>query len=376
VDYLESWQRGDNPVFVFSSLLMQQRFSAANFDIATLNNPSPLVNYRGAFAVEQPVFDSARLAALRSARLGRQIAAEDVRELASALAVATARAFGDSLQAAANRAAAEAAVQSAREDLGRAERRRDVGLITDADVLSLKVHLAQVQEREIRSASALAIARSQLNRLMGVPLDQKATLEEPVPSVAAVPALDESEKQALTDRGAIKRASLRVAQAEVGQSAARWTFVPQVAVQGVYEFNGNQFTNRASSWVVGLQARWNLFAGLGDRARLRAAAEYRARAAAERESAETAVRLEVRTARAQLEGAVAREAVGRALVMQARESQRIIRDRYEAGLVGVSDVLRAANAVLDAESQRIAAVVDVMVGQAVLDGTMGRVPGQ
>jgi outer membrane protein TolC len=179
---------------------------------------------------------------------------------------------------------------------------------------------------------------------MGAPLDQDVALEEPAPPAVPVPALDESEKQALTDRGAIKRAALRVEEAEVGQSAARWTFVPQVAVQGVYEFNGNQFTNRASSWVVGFQARWNLFAGLGDRARLRAAAEGRTRAAAERESAETAVRLEVRTARAQLEGAIAREAVGRALVMQARESQRIIRDRYEAGLVGQRR-LAGANAV-------------------------------
>ena len=72
------------------------------------------------------------------------------------------------------------------------------------------------------------------------------------------------------------------------------------------------------------------------------------------------------------DGAVAREAVGRAAVLQARESQRIIRDRYESGLAGVTDVLRAATALLDAETLRIASIVDVMVSRAALDKAVGR----
>ena len=39
VDLIESWQRGNQPVFVFSSLLSQRRFTAANFAIDALNNP-------------------------------------------------------------------------------------------------------------------------------------------------------------------------------------------------------------------------------------------------------------------------------------------------------------------------------------------------
>jgi len=61
-------------------------------------------------------------------------------------------------------------------------------------------------------------------------------------------------------------------------------------------------------------------------------------------------------------------------VLQARESQRIIRDRYDAGLAGVADVLRAANSLLDAELLRTSSVVDVLVARALLDRAMGRVP--
>jgi outer membrane protein TolC len=140
----------------------------------------------------------------------------------------------------------------------------------------------------------------------------------------------------------------------------------------MYDTNGSTFGDRASSWLVAGQIRINLFAGFGDSARLKAATAAQARAAAERENLLDSIRLEVKTARAELDAALARETVGRAAVLQARESQRIIRDRYESGLAGIGDVLRAANALLDAETLRIASVVDVMVGQASLDRARGR----
>src|SRR4051794_7834477 len=44
--FSESFQRSNNPVFVFSSLLTQHQFSGANFAIDTLNRPDALSNYQ------------------------------------------------------------------------------------------------------------------------------------------------------------------------------------------------------------------------------------------------------------------------------------------------------------------------------------------
>jgi outer membrane protein TolC len=372
VDYVEAWQKGDNPVFVFGSLLSQQRFTAANFDLNALNHPDSLVNYHGAISVDQPIFDSTRLSGIRSARLGNQIAQEMTAEARADLALGVAKVYGGVLQAASARKAADSAVESAKDDLARTEQRRDVGLVSEADVLSLRVFLAQMQERQVRAASGEAIARARLNQMMGAPLDQAYELAEPAPHVAAPAPLSDDEASALKNRPAVRQADAQVALAGIARSAARLAFLPQVGVQGMYEMNGASFSDRASSWLVAGQLRFNLFAGFGDSARLKAATAAQARAAAERENLLSSVRLEVRTARSELDAAVAREAIGRAAVLQARESQRIIRDRYESGLVGVSDVLRAATAVLDAETQRIASIVDVMVGQAALDRAVGR----
>src|SRR5580765_2266120 len=59
VDVAESWQRGNQPVFVFSSLLAQRQFTAADFALGALNYPDALDNFRTAVMVEQSLFDGA-----------------------------------------------------------------------------------------------------------------------------------------------------------------------------------------------------------------------------------------------------------------------------------------------------------------------------
>jgi outer membrane protein len=113
---------------------------------------------------------------------------------------------------------------------------------------------------------------------------------------------------------------------------------------------------------------------MGDKAAIKAAAAAHVRARAELADARAAVEVDVVVAVRQLESAEAREAVARASVAQSRESQRILRDRYEAGLAGVQDVLAAAAAVLQAETARVAVVAERLVAQAALDRAIGRRP--
>ncbi len=80
VDLVESWQRGNNPVYVFGSLLSQRRFTEANFAIDALNHPDPVTNHRAAISIDQPLFDTQRLSGMRAAGFGRQIASLSTRE--------------------------------------------------------------------------------------------------------------------------------------------------------------------------------------------------------------------------------------------------------------------------------------------------------
>jgi outer membrane protein len=209
--------------------------------------------------------------------------------------------------------------------------------------------------------------------LMGDPLDAPFVLDRS----AAARSIDYTDlaalqAEALRNRPDVKLAVLQEQLAETSRVAARAAFLPQASAQGGWEFNGGAWNARASSWMVGAVARLNLFNGFADKARLAEAREQTTRRAREREKAETAARLEVYTAVARLEAARASEAVGRATVEQARESQRITRDRYETGLADVASLLRSAEAVVQAETQQTAAQVAVLTETAALERTLGR----
>ena len=373
VDVAESWQRGNQPVFVFSSLLAQRQFTAADFALDALNHPDAVNNFRTGVMVEQSLFDGATKANVTAAGLGHDIATASRTMVDHDLAASVTEAYGRVLVAAAASQSAAAAAETARADRELAGNRRDAGLVTDADVLQLDVYVSRTREQQIRAASDERIARAQLNQLIGAPLGEDFVLDR-FPRAVAIDATDLAslEAEALKNRPDVTLAALQQQLAGATETAARGAFLPQVAAQGGWEFNGGAWNAQTSSWVVGAVARVNVFHGFADKARLAEAREQMTRRASERQKAETAARLDVHVAVARLEAARASEMVGRAAVEQARESRRIIRDRYEAGLTDVASLLRAAEAVVQAETQQTAAQVAVLTQTAALERTLGR----
>jgi outer membrane protein TolC len=374
VDVAESWQRGNHPGFVFSSLLAQRQVTAADFDPGALNHPAPTDNFRTAFSVEQSLFDRTASAGVRAASIGREMAATGRQLVDQDLTAQVTDAFGRVLIAAATVRSAAAAVETARADRELAGNRRDAGRVTDADVLQLDVYLARTLEQHVQATSDERIARARLNQLMGEPLSTMFLLDLTPPSAMAIDTTDPAdlEEEAVKNRPEVAFAVQQEELAAATVDAAEAAFLPQVAAQGVWELNGGAWSSRSSSWVAGVVVRVNLFRGLADTARLAGARAQATRRGIERRKAETLARLDVQIAIARLEAARASEAVGRAAADQARESQRIIRDRYATGLTDAAMLLRSADAVQQADAQQIAAHVNVLTATATLQRAIGR----
>jgi outer membrane protein len=373
VDVAESWQRGNNPVFVFSSLLARRQFTAADFALDALNHPAATDNFRTAFSVEQSLFDRTTSANVRAASIARDMAATGRQLVDQDLTSAVTDAFGRVLIAAATARSAAATVESARADRELAGNRRDAGRVTDADVLQLDVYLARTLEQQVQATSDERIARARLNQLMDEPLSTMFSLDLTPPAIAidiTNPAA--LEEEALKNRPEVALTMQQVQLSAATEDAAQAAFLPQVAVQGGWELNGGAWNSRSSSWVVGAVARFNLFHGFADKARLAEARAQATRRALEHDKAETMARLDVQIAIARLEAARASEAVGRAAADRARESRRIIRDRYESGLTDAAMLLRSADDVLQAEAQQIAARVSVLTATANLQRAIGQ----
>jgi len=372
VDVAESWQRGNNPVFVFSSLLAQRQFTAADFALDALNHPDATNNFRAAFSVQQSLFDRTTSASIRAASIQRDMAATGKRLVDHDLTAAVTDAFGRVLIAAATVRSTAAMVETAQADRELAGNRRDAGRVTDADVLQLDVYLARTLEQQVQASSDERVARARLNELMGEPLNTMFSLDL-TPAIAIdITNAAVLEEEALKNRPEVALARQQEQLAAATVDAAHAAFLPQVAAQGGWELNGSAWNSRSSSWVAGAVARINLFHGLADKARLAEAREQATRRALEKGKAETMTRLDVQIAIARLEAAWASEAVGRAAANQARESRRIIRDRYESGLTDAAMLLRSADAVQQADAQQIAARVNVLTATATLQRAIGR----
>jgi outer membrane protein TolC len=293
------------------------------------------------------------------------------------LVVAATEAFGRVLTGQAARRAADAGVEFAREDRAHAARRRDAGVASDADVLALDVHLADLERRRIQATGDAAIATAELNRIMGEPIEREwiAVDAAPVnPGDATLPDLHALLATVDASRPDVRRANALQRAAEEAERAAGRLLVPQVGVQAGLDLAGTDFGHRAGAWVAGGVLQWAFSTGGAELARRRAAAEQLVRARADAEDTRAAVRVELVTAYRRLETARQRQLAARTGVAQARESQRIVRDRFDAGMAGVNDVLRASSDLLDAESNEVAARVDALVASAALARAAGRAP--
>jgi outer membrane protein len=369
VNYSESWARSDNPVFVFSSLLTQHQFGEQNFLLGPLNRPDFLNNFQSLVTVDQTLFDAGQTRhAVREAGLTKDIAGEDHRLTQMEVIAAVVRAYYDAALSIEQVKAADQAAHSAEADLQRAENVRAAGLSTDADVLSIRVHLAGVREQQIRRSADLDVARAALDDALGQRLDTAYSLTSPlVPLAMPAGLVTDFEKSAIADRPEARQSKLSANLAETQAADARSALLPDVVLHGAFEADRQTFYDRGgANWLVSLGLHWNLFNGFSDKARIEETKSLLSRSHAQQESMNSAIRLQVRRAYADLRAAEQRIDVAKASVAEAEESLRITQNRYQAGMNNVTDLLRTETAVLDARTCYLAAIHDQRIAAMML----------
>jgi outer membrane protein TolC len=208
---------------------------------------------------------------VRSAELSLEISGEEGRRAHMQVLAGAARAYYGVLLAEANLAAAQEALRSADADLHRAETVRSAGMSTDVDVLSIRVHRAEVEEQRIRRDADLDVARAALNDALGLPLDTAHSLTT---KLQALPlpdsALAEYEGAAVAGRPEAREVKLAASLAQSQIGAAHSSLLPQVGARAVFEADRQRFIDRGgANWLAGVSLQWNLFNGFGDRARIK-----------------------------------------------------------------------------------------------------------
>lgn len=344
--FTETATLGNDPVYAFGTKLRQGRFTAADFALSALNYPNSISNFSSRFGGQWNVFDTfASTYQLRRARAMQEAAERQLTRTDQELLFKVVDSYYSLLFAKRQVTVAEQTLKTAQALVDASTSRVEAGTAVDADALSAKVNSASRQEELIRARSALEMARTQLETALGVrlsPGQQPADMlkEQTLPAAA----LDETEARALKMRPDLQAVSSQIAAQQNSVKAAKAAFGPRLDVFGSWQAdNPALFTGGNNNWMTGAELRIDLFAH-EKRAQLSVEKATLSRAEAARESAENNIRLDVRRAYFEHDANRQMLEVARATVAQAEESLRITRDRYETGLVTITDLLRAEDA--------------------------------
>lgn len=375
IDISETYVNTNNPAQVFATQLNQGRFTQAGFDVATLNSPGTVENFRSAVSVVQPLFNGGRERwGANIASIGQAASQENYEGVRQRVMFAVMRAYHDLVMTKAVRAVALETVQITEANLKQIQARFGGGAAVKSDLLQAQVRLASVREEAIRAEQAVRIAKITLRHAIG--LDEEVDASESLTG-GAVPAgeLEAAIAAAMESRPDYRVLAVELQKLDAETQLAKSAYLPNVNVQGNFENNATAplGPNGQSNYGAFGLVSFNLFNGMGDTANVRKA---RARSDKTRELLEAKRReIEVEVVEAYYGVSAARErmAVSESAIAQAEENLRIVRNRYATGISSVLDLLTAELVLNQAKYNRLRALYDERISRARLELVTGRV---
>lgn len=365
VQISEAISRGNNPTFVFSSLLEQGRFGPGNFLISSLNQPDSITNLRSSITTSASIFDGMRAAArIDQARESRSQAELTLRLVEQSVRFEVIRAYYGLIVARSARDVADQAVRTAEANVQRAQDRLRAGVVVDSDLLAAQVELSNVQKQQIQSQGDIVSAEAALNTWMGVPVSVSPVISGSLTEKAfQIDDTDALIRRAIDRRPDYAASSSMVRTSEYRIREARADFLPSARAFASFGVSGRNLTTGSPDYALGANITFDLF-NAERKARLSEARSAQTSAAAQRDERADQIRLDVVRAVQQFLAAKQQLEVARSSVEQAREALRIIQDRYDLGLTTITDLLRSQTELVRAQMSMLASRHAYFVGYA------------
>ena len=367
--------RGNDPVYVFGSKLRQQRFTTNDFAPNELNTPLPFGNFSTRFGGTWNLFDSfATWHGVSRASEMTHAAEHQLERTDQEILFRVVQSYYGLLLATKQVEVADQAEQTAKSIMERSQARFDSGVVVESDLLSAKVRLASREQELISARNNLELARAQLNTAMGVPVD---ALYQPADPLAernlAVGSLPDVEKKALTTRPDLKRIESEQSAQQLSVAIAKSSFGPRLNAFAGWEMDNPTLLagGGGNNWLGGVELQFDLYEGGAKRAALSRERAIAEKMAALKQAANDAVRLEVRQAYYDLDSNRQQVGVARTTIAQAQESLRINQDRYEGGLITITDLLGAEEAARRSQTDYWQAVYQFHISSANLELASG-----
>ncbi|MAU26394.1 MAG: transporter [Muricauda sp.] len=328
-----------NPLMAFGSKLNQEILTQADFNPQLLNDPDQIQNYATRVTIEQPLVNVDGYFQRKAAKLtmlARELQFERTKDY---LAFEATNAYMQ-LQLAHKRVEVLGkALKAAKANEAMVADRYDQGLLQKADLLQAKVRANEVENQLVSAQSAIGNASDYLAFLMHEGNTQNyAPISELVP-VGAGLGLNESD----IDNRADVRAMQLVSKAhQSNYKADKMTFLPRLNAFGSYElFDDDIFQADAQGYTFGASLSWDIFQGSKRFAKVKKSRAKYEKAQIEYENYRSKSAMELQKAKRMLLDAKNRMNTSALALQQSEETLQIRSNRFEQGLEGTTDLLRA-----------------------------------
>ena len=303
-------------------------------------------------------------AALDAARTTRLAAELDIQAVVNDVLLQVRTRYADVLLNRERIEVQEKSVALLQEQLQNVKNRFEAGSVSQFEVLTAEVALANAQPDLISARNAFRIAVDELRAALGYRASFADT--QKIPSFAGELEFNpvDYELESALSAARAKRPELRRLEQlekarEAGVTVARSDYLPEVYLTGGYEGRKSRFSNSVSDsvdgWVAGVEASWAIFDGARTRGRVAQARAQLAQARLSLGEQTLAVEVEVRRAFSSLQEAAELAQAATKVVGQAEEALRLADVRYRNGAATQLDVLQARQALTEASLNRLEA---------------------
>jgi TolC family type I secretion outer membrane protein len=367
--------------------------------VAGRSVPTPSNRYdeiSAGVSLQQSVFSLSRWRTAGSASESQASAEAAYRTNQEEVVVATELAYYNYLKAIHLEEVSHENLKVGEEQLKLAEKRREVGIGVEADLLKARAQNAQDRLGVINAEKDTKLARTSLCHVMGISLDSPLVVEDidPNEAVGAPPAPDVD--SVLAERPDVVDQRHRVRAAELSYSAAKAERYPNLDFSFNYSWlldaENTQYDvpvtdsagvqigtvdeiqkfNEYASWRAALGLTLPILRGGATRGRIN---EARANMRAEQEllaEAERVARLEIERATLNVSAAAEAITVSHEGVVAAEEDLRVSQGSYTHGLVPILNLVEAQAALVEAKNAHVSATYDYRMSLAQFQRAVGR----
>jgi outer membrane protein TolC len=375
LDIVESYTRTNNPMYAFGSLLNQEQITQSDFEPARLNNPDTINNFQTSIRLSQPLFTGGRL----TGEIGRaeSFANASLGSLAKSRQELTAMVIEAWLNLnllRERKSVLSDSVTLADENLAIASDRVELGLALQSDILDMTIQREKTRQELNETVAAAKTTLSVLKSLLGITRQSPLTPEfgaYRIPDKTS--ALDSLRNEAMVSRPDLKAMNAHVQMARNGIRIAKSGYLPEIGLVADYSLNqGRLGSGAGDSWQFGVTARWNIFNGGKDHARIKAAAARLNEIKHKKEALKREIEIQVERNYYKLQTVKLNLGISKKQMALAKESLRITSQRFEQGLETGADILASETQYKKAQLNYLTVEYMELVTSSLLDLAIGR----